>query len=89
VKKKLAAVAQRAAEELIKLSQRQVTDTYCYRASRLIQRIEPNTSGKTILLIAHRVLRLLARVGVHAYIRRTSYISICITKRKTLNVATH
>jgi len=89
MKKRLAIIAQRVAEELIKLMQNQVTDIYCYRASRLIQRFEPKAAGKTVVLIAHRVLKLLARTGVHAYIRRTSYVSICISKRKVLNNTAH
>jgi len=89
MRKKINTVAQSVAEELLKLMKSQKSETYCYRASRLIQKYEPNASGKTILLIAHRVLRLLARAGVHAYIRRTAYVSICIAKRKSLNIATH
>jgi len=89
VDRRLGVLVRKVAEELAELAKGQVSATYCYRASKLIQKHDPNISGKAVALIARKVVKALERMGISAYIRRTSYISICIVKRKALNNTVH
>jgi len=78
-------VAKRASELLASAYKSQRTQYYCYRLSRIVEKLCPDMTGRSYVLLARLILDILSSMGIKASLRSGAYLSVCLIKEKELN----
>ena len=81
-------IAKKASEALIRAYKSQRTRHYCYRLSRIVEKLCPDMTGRSYMLTARLILDILSSMGIKASLRSGAYLSNCLIQEKELNYMT-